>query len=79
MYIYIYIYIYTYIRGNEKSILHRYATLSFLPLHSSAYYLLYRFCLPKINKSRNTKVSSTIPLSRKSAHIENSQSICSAN
>ena len=55
-YTYIYIYIciiYTYIyvlyiymcvcyRGNEKSVLHRYATLSFLLLHSSGYYLLYK-------------------------------------
>ena len=33
----------------------------------------------KINKNRNTKVCSTIPLSKKSPHIENSQPICIAN
>ena len=43
------------------------------------YYLLYIFCLPKINKSRNTKVCSTIRLSKKPPHIENSQPIRSAN
>ena len=52
--IYISIYICIYNRGNEKSILHRYATLSFLPLRCSG--ILYIFCLPKINKNRNTKV-----------------------
>ena len=35
IYIYIYIYIYIMFTVNEKSIYHRYATLSFLPLHSS--------------------------------------------
>ena len=35
IYIYIYIYIYYVKSGNEKSICHWHATLSFLPLHSS--------------------------------------------
>ena len=65
-----------YNRGNEKSILHRYATLSFLPLHSSGILSIYFVYL---NKNRNTKVCSIIPLSKKPLHIENSLSICSAN
>ena len=53
------------ITGNEKSIVRRYATLSFLPLHSSGILSTLIFCLPKINKSRNDKVCSTIPLGKK--------------
>ena len=64
--------------GNEKSILHRYATeFPAIAFIYQAYYLLYIFCLPKINKNRNTKIFSTIPLSRKMPLIENSPSICS--
>ena len=73
--------VYIYKRENEKSILHRYATLSFQPLHSSGIpcYLLYIFCLPKKNKNGNTKVCLLIPLSKKPLHIGNSQPICIAN
>ena len=36
-----YIYIYIMFRVNEKSMYHRYATLSFLPLHSSGILVHY--------------------------------------
>ena len=66
--------------GNEKSILHRYATeFPAIAFIYQAYYLLYIFCLPKINKNRNIKVCSTIPLSKKLSHVENSKPICSSN
>ena len=68
---YIYIYIYIYFIGMLLWV-------SYHCIHP-AYYLLYIFCLPKINKNRNTKVCSTIRLSKKPPHIENNQPICGAN
>ena len=44
-----------------------------------AFYLLYIFCLPKLNKNRNTKVYWTITLSKKPLHIVDSHPICSEN
>ena len=44
-----------------------------------AYYLLYIFRQPKINKNRNAKVSSEIALGKKTMHIETNQPICTVN
>ena len=78
MYIYIYIW-YIYDRENKKQFfIGMLLPVSCHCIHQ-AYYLFYIFCLPKINKSRNTKVCSTIRISKKLPHIENSQPICSDN
>ena len=72
-YIYIYIYLYIYIIGEMRSQFFI-GVLLWVSCHCShqVYYLLQIFYLPKINKNRNTEVCSTIPLSKKPLHIENS-------
>ena len=77
IYIYIYIYIY-YIHTGEMKSQFFIGMLLWVSCHCihQEHYLLYVFCLPEINKSGNTKVCSTIPLSRKMQHIEKSQLIC---